>query len=162
LDEQEGGRHLGVLGARLDELAVALGLGLEDALRALGLGGVLREDGVGLALRLDAPLLGLGGGGDLDAPLLDLLWGDLLLRETRELAVALGEEDGLLAPGHRDVGAALCVGGDLAQLRLRLGHEGAAGVLAGHGGGLGLGDADALLLLGLLASGDGLGLALGG
>src|SRR5690606_18291955 len=99
---------------------------------------------------LAALLFGLGLGRDFDALLLDLLRREFFLGEASQLLLALGNEDGFLGLGLGHLGAALGLGGDLAEQRVRFGDPGAGLVLARHGRGLGGRDADALLLLGLL------------
>ena len=153
LDQQECGCDGGILGARGDELAVSLGLGLEDLLDAERLGLVPGEDGVCLASGFEAELLGLGCGGDLDALAFDLLGGDLVLAEASDFLLAFGFEDGACGVCGGDLGASACLGLDLGEFGGGLGDGGGGGVLAGDGVGLGVGDADALLLLcGLLAA----------
>src|SRR5690606_29276669 len=131
-----------VAGAGFHQLAVALGLGLQHLLRALGLGEVAGEDGVGLAAGLAPGLLGLGLGGDLDALLLDLLRRQFVLGEAGEFLLALGDEDGLLALGHGHIALAAGLSADLGEQGVGVGHLGSAGVLTLDRARLRLGHAD--------------------
>ena len=157
LDEEKRRADLRVAAAALDESTVAVCLRLEDAAHALCLGLVLEHHGVGLALCLDAPLVRLCGGRDLDALPLDLLRRDEVLGHAGKLLLALCDENRLGRLRCSDLAAATALGLHFAELRLGLGHLRAREVLARHCGCLGLRHANALLLLRGLLRGHRLG-----
>ncbi len=126
------------------------------------LGLVPGQDGVGLTASFTALPLGLGVRGDLNALLLDLLRGELLLGEPGELLLALGLQHDLGRLGRGHLGPAPGVGLDLGELRVGVGDARLGLVLALHRDGFGVGDLDALLLLGPLAAGDRLRVTLRG
>ena len=140
----------------LEQLLVALGLGLQHGLDALGLRPVAGEDRVRVAAGDPAPLLRLGLGVDLDLLALDHLLDDLLLLQAGLLLLALGEEHVPAGVGQRHLAAPLGVGAPLGEGGLVVGDRGLGLVLALDRLGLQRGHLDALLHLGLLLA---LGLA---
>ena len=133
----------------------------EDFELAAGFGFELGIDGGGLALGLDPPLGGLGGGIDLDLGLVGL--GGRLQGGPALGFDALGLGQGGLGSGdmfrlqHGGLGLHLAglaylVGLGLLYLQggLRSGHVGPGQVLAFHRPGVGIGQFDAHLALGVL------------
>ena len=116
-----------------------------------GLGLVLDQDGVGLALGLAAHALRLGLGGDLDLALLDLLAHDLAGGQPLLLGERTGPSGSRPAPARRATSprcsASACA---LGERRVRLGDVGLRRVLALDRLGLLLLHEDALVGLGLL------------